>query len=63
MVVTEEFVGSCALLQESPMRQRQVHPVIVDRNNFGQHHRLYKKLNYPSQFFEYLRMEIETLLE
>jgi hypothetical protein len=61
--VTEEFVGSCALLQESPMRQRQVHPVIVDRNHFGQHHRLYEKLNYPSQLFEYLRMEIETLLE
>jgi hypothetical protein len=45
------------------MRQRQVHPVIVDRNNVGQYHRLYKKLNYTSQPFEYLRMEIETLLE
>lgn len=56
-------MGSCALLQESPMRQRHVHPVIVDRNHFGQHHRLYEKLNYPSQLFEYLRMEIETLLE
>ena len=42
----------------------QVHPVNVDRNDFEQYHNLYKKFrNYPRRLFEYLGMEIETLLE
>jgi hypothetical protein len=62
----EELLDSCAsewflLLQESSLREYQVHPANVGRNNFGEYHHLYKKLrNYPSRFFEYLRMEIET---
>jgi hypothetical protein len=64
----EDLLDSCAstclLLQELPLREYKMHPVNVDRNNFGDYHHLYKKLrNYPSRFFEYLRMEIETLLE
>jgi hypothetical protein len=62
----EESLDSCAsewflLLQESSLQEYQVHPVNVDRNNFGEYHHIYKKLrNYPSRFFKHLRMEIET---
>ena len=42
----------------------QVHPVNVHINNFEQYHNLYKNFkNYQRRLFEYLGMEIETLLE
>ena len=57
----EEFLGSCSLLQELPLQEYPLHPVKVNRYNFGQY-RVYEELrNYPSRFFEHLRMEIETL--
>jgi hypothetical protein len=54
----EELLDSCAskclLLQELSVREYQVHPVNVDRNNFREYHHLYKKLrNYLSRFFKY----------
>jgi carbohydrate-binding DOMON domain-containing protein len=61
MTVSNELqsMSKGAVVAECP-----VHRVSVDRNNLREYHHLNRKLrNYTVRFFEYLRMEIETLLE
>lgn len=42
-------------------REFQVHPVNMEREDYGEFHHLYKKLrNFPDRFFQYLRMGIHT---
>lgn len=42
-------------------REYSAHPIIVERNVFGEYHHLYKDLRlHPTKLYNYMRMKNET---